>query len=474
VSKLDASLEVSDIKLNFCSMSKQQRRLAAIMFTDIVGYSSMMQKNETLAAQLRARHREVFDRLHKKYGGEILQYFGDGTLSIFPSTVDAVECAVELQRELKESPQVPIRVGIHTGDITFSEEEAIGDGVNIAARIQSISVPGGVFISGKAYDDIKNHPELRTRAIGQFPLKNIHQKVDLYAVTNYGLTVPDYEWEQPEPMKLAAPSSKKVKGRKKKWVAALLAFFFGVFGLHRFYLEQRNLGILYLSMFFLGAFILQGAGQLVAIPAILGFVDFLIFLTMSRNNFDEKYNKEVLHQTQHRENVARAKANDPKNLLNKQYKKYLAEAKEAYNDFEYDLSIKALLKAIEIKYDDPETHFFLAQCYSVTEKTERALHHLDIAVAFGLKDTQRIKTDGDLAYLRVQPEYEAFEQNGFQLPKELPSPQKEPTEPDESVPADLLDQLARLKKERDAGLLTEEEYVHREQQLKSKGAADDL
>jgi hypothetical protein len=99
---------------------------------------------------------------------------------------------------------------------------------------------------------------------------------------------------------------------------------------------------------------------------------------------------------------------------------------------------------------------------------------LDIAVAFGLKDTERIKTDGDLAYLRVQPEYEAFEQNGFQLPKELPSPQKEPTEPDESVPSDLLDQLARLKKERDAGLLTEEEYVHREQQLKSKGAADDL
>ena len=75
------------------------------MFTDIVGYSSMMQNNEALAAQLRARHREVFKRLHQKYNGEIIQYFGDGTLSIFPSTVDAVECAVELQRELKKTPK---------------------------------------------------------------------------------------------------------------------------------------------------------------------------------------------------------------------------------------------------------------------------------------------------------------------------------------------------------------------------------
>lgn len=75
-------------------MEQKERRLAAIMFTDIVGYSSMMQKNEELANRMRVRHREVFQRLHERFGGEILQYFGDGTLSIFPSAAAAVECGV--------------------------------------------------------------------------------------------------------------------------------------------------------------------------------------------------------------------------------------------------------------------------------------------------------------------------------------------------------------------------------------------
>ncbi len=450
---------------------KKQRRLAAIMFTDIVGYSSIMQKNEGLAARLRSRHREVFTRLHEKYDGEIIQYFGDGTLSIFPSTVDAVECAVELQRELKQTPQVPIRIGIHTGDITFSEEEAIGDGVNIAARIESICVPGGVFISGKAHDDIKNHPEIRTRQIGHSPLKNIQQKVDIYAVTNYGLTVPDYEWEQVEAPDQPPPLPKKKKGRKKKWVAAMLAFFFGIFGIHRFYLEQRNLGILYISLFFLGAFILPGFDQLIAIPAILGFVDFLIFLAMSRDTFDEKYNKDVLLRKQHQQNIARAKANDPKRLLNKQRDEYVNKAQDAYQNYEYADAIKALLKAIEIKYDDPETHFFLARCYSVTEEAEKALNHLDMAVAFNL-DTERIKAEGDLAYLRVQPEYEVFEKNGYRLPRELPSPKDEVLELDDSMPADLLEHLALLKDKRDAGLISEEEYLRREKLLKLWGNPD--
>ena len=82
-------------------MSKRQRRLAAIMFTDIVGYSAMMQKDEAITNRLRNRHREVFTRLTEQYDGEILQYYGDGTLSIFYSTAAAVECAVEIQRELK-------------------------------------------------------------------------------------------------------------------------------------------------------------------------------------------------------------------------------------------------------------------------------------------------------------------------------------------------------------------------------------
>ncbi|MCB0636242.1 MAG: NINE protein, partial [Lewinella sp.] len=389
----------------------KQRRLAAIMFTDIVGYSAMMQKNETLAARLRARHREVFQRLHAHYGGEIIQYFGDGTLSVFDSTADAVECAVALQRELKQTPQVPIRIGIHTGDIIFSEEDVIGDGVNIAARIQGESVPGGILISGKAHDDIKNHPELKARAMGRSTLKNIQQPIDLYAITNEGVTVPAYD-ATPLPQTAVAPDpDRKAKPRKKKWVAAVLALFFGIFGIHRFYLDQRNLGVLYLAMFFLGAFILPGLEQLVAIPAILGFVDFLVFLSSSRASFDERYNSEVIEEEKHRQARARAKANEPRSILEKQRRQYLEQAQASYQNYEYEEAIEALLKAIEIKYDDPDTHFFLARCFSVTEEAAQALEHLDVAVAFGFRDFDRISTEGDLAFLRVQPAYRAFAQN---------------------------------------------------------------
>jgi class 3 adenylate cyclase/TM2 domain-containing membrane protein YozV len=456
-------------------MPKQkQRRLAAIMFTDIVGYSSMMQKNEALAAKLRSRHREVFNRLHEKFHGEIIQYFGDGTLSVFNSTADAVECAVDLQRELKQTPQVPIRIGIHTGDITFSEEEAIGDGVNIAARIQGECVPGGIFISGKAHDDIKNHPELRSRPIGQSSLKNIHQRVDLYAITNPGITVPDYEIEEPSYAEPAPVSPKKIKRKKKKWKAALLAFFLGIFGIHRFYLDQRNLGIAYLTMFFLGAFILPGLEQLVAIPAILGFVDFVIFLTSSRESFDEKYNQDALKQKkqqQRQQAMALAKAKEPKSRLQRQREKYLSAAKASVQNYEHDEAIPALLKAIEIKYDDPEAHFLLARSFSVTEEASKALEHLDIAVAFGL-DTDQIRTEGDLAFLRIQPEYIVFENNNFQLPKELPAPQEEILNL-ESGSSDLLDQLSRLEKERREGLLTEEEFRDRAAEIRGGQISDE-
>ncbi|MEL6653116.1 MAG: adenylate/guanylate cyclase domain-containing protein, partial [Bacteroidota bacterium] len=91
------------------------RRLAAIMFTDIVGYTAMMQENEAHAVSVRQRHREVFERLHEQYQGTILQYYGDGTLSIFDSAVAATQCAIDMQLAFQEEPPVPLRIGIHTG-----------------------------------------------------------------------------------------------------------------------------------------------------------------------------------------------------------------------------------------------------------------------------------------------------------------------------------------------------------------------
>ncbi len=143
------------------------------MFTDIVGYTTLMQQDEDKAVKIRQRHREIFNSITVKFHGKILQYYGDGTLSIFDSAIDAVKCGIEMQLSFQKDPTIPVRIGIHTGDIIFSEEEIIGDGVNVASRIESLAVPGSVFISDKVYDEIKNQGSIKTYMLKTFKLKNV-------------------------------------------------------------------------------------------------------------------------------------------------------------------------------------------------------------------------------------------------------------------------------------------------------------
>jgi adenylate cyclase len=171
-------------------MPKKHRQLAAIVFTDIVGYSKLMREDEAKATEMRNRHRAIFDELTPKYGGKVLQYYGDGTLSIFQSAVGAVECSVEMQQAFQQAPSVPLRIGIHTGDITYSKEEVFGSGVNLASRIETACVPGGIFVSGKVYDDIKNHATLKTKRIGQLLFKGFTDYTELYALDCEGIVVP--------------------------------------------------------------------------------------------------------------------------------------------------------------------------------------------------------------------------------------------------------------------------------------------
>ncbi|MCK5692343.1 MAG: AAA family ATPase, partial [Bacteroidales bacterium] len=169
------------------------RQLAAIMFTDIEGYTALMQQNEAKAIQTREKHRQIFNSTTEKYEGRILQYYGDGTLSIFNSAIEAVKCATEMQLGFLGKPSIPVRIGIHIGDIIFSEDEIIGDGVNVASRIESLAVPGSVFISDKVYDEIKNQESLKTSLLKTFKLKNIERPTDVYAISNVGLIVPNPE-----------------------------------------------------------------------------------------------------------------------------------------------------------------------------------------------------------------------------------------------------------------------------------------
>ncbi len=171
-------------------MTEKIRQLAAIMFTDIQGYTAFMQRDENRALQMRGRHREIFNATTTKYKGQILQYYGDGTLSIFNSVVDSVNCAAEMQVMFQKEPLVPVRIGIHLGDIIVAEDEVIGDAVNVASRIESMAVVGSVLVSDRVQMDIKNHEGIQTQSLGLYELKNVEKPVEIFALTNEGLAVP--------------------------------------------------------------------------------------------------------------------------------------------------------------------------------------------------------------------------------------------------------------------------------------------
>jgi adenylate cyclase len=166
------------------------RQLAAIMFTDIVGYTALMEGDEAKAGVVRKRHREVFVKQHAVHGGEIIQYYGDGTLSVFKSAVAAAMCAIDIQGLLQEGEPVPLRIGLHMGDIVFDKTEVYGDGVNFASRIESLATASSILLSGKLNDELKNHSLISTTSLGHYELKNVSVPVEVFAITNKGIRVP--------------------------------------------------------------------------------------------------------------------------------------------------------------------------------------------------------------------------------------------------------------------------------------------
>jgi TolB-like protein/Tfp pilus assembly protein PilF len=165
------------------------RHLAAIMFTDMVGYTALMQENEQLALQKRSQNMAIFENSLSKYDGTLLQYYGDGTLSINTSAVNAILSAIEMQTLCRQE-NIDLRIGIHIGEILKDENGIYGDSVNVASRIESLALPGSIFISEKIYDDIKNYEGIHARLIGSFELKNVKQPLQVYAVSNAGIVVP--------------------------------------------------------------------------------------------------------------------------------------------------------------------------------------------------------------------------------------------------------------------------------------------
>ncbi|MBX2817641.1 MAG: helix-turn-helix domain-containing protein [Saprospiraceae bacterium] len=186
---------------------KPKRNLAAIMFTDIVGYTAMMQTDEQKAVQHRAKHRKVFDAEHERFEGKIVQYYGDGTLSVFSSAVKASQCAIEIQRQMLMGEAVFLRIGLHLGDIVFDQTEVYGDAVNLASRIESMSVGGSVLLSPSMQAELRNKESIKTISLGSFRLKNVVAPIEVFAIDHKDLVVPnaaDLSGKQAPPQKSIA------------------------------------------------------------------------------------------------------------------------------------------------------------------------------------------------------------------------------------------------------------------------------
>jgi class 3 adenylate cyclase len=165
-----------------------ERKLAAIMFTDMVGYSSLSEKNETLSLELLEEHRKILRATFPKHHGIEVKTIGDGFLVEFQSALEALECANEIQESLhkrnvarRQQEGIVLRIGIHLGDVIHSSSDVYGDAVNIASRIEAFADPGGICITQQVFDHVKKKSEFQFRDIGKKELKHASAPIEIYS-----------------------------------------------------------------------------------------------------------------------------------------------------------------------------------------------------------------------------------------------------------------------------------------------------
>ncbi len=170
-------------------MEQKDYRLAAIMYTDIAGFSRMMERDEAGTLELLAYHNELIAGIVERHHGTVIKTIGDALLIDFKNTVEALQSAMEVQDKLyehnKENPGLPllVRIGVHLGDIYFFENDALGEGINIAARLQSLARPGCICFSQDVYNLVLNKIEFRAEKLGKVSLKNITKEIHAYEIT---------------------------------------------------------------------------------------------------------------------------------------------------------------------------------------------------------------------------------------------------------------------------------------------------
>lgn len=194
---------------------KETRRLSTIVFVDIAGYTAIMQNDETKALSYLQTFKKALDQNVSEYQGQIVQYFGDGCLLSFESASQGVRCAMALQ-ETFQKHFLPVRLGMHLGEVIFNENNAYGDGVNIASRIESMGVPGAILFSKTVRDQIKNKLEFEISSLGVFEFKNVNDPMQVYALANPGFIIPARE-------KLKGKLKETPEKKRPNWLIPALA-----------------------------------------------------------------------------------------------------------------------------------------------------------------------------------------------------------------------------------------------------------
>ena len=198
-------------------MSSLKRRLAAIVFTDIVGFTDLSSKDEEGAYKLVVKQREILKPIVEKHEGEWLKEEGDGLLLSFPSSKQAVNCSIQIQTAVKNIDDLNLRIGIHQGDIIIEDKDVFGDDVNIASRIEPFAVAGGIAVSQKIQQDLSSNPEFKFKFIDTPKLKGVQQEVSIYCIISHGL---------PESKK--SDIQAKVEHKRKYYKEILISTLFGI------------------------------------------------------------------------------------------------------------------------------------------------------------------------------------------------------------------------------------------------------
>ncbi len=206
--------------------TSKNRRLAAILFADIGGYTSLMQKDEITANQNLEQFHQTLNEKVNQYKGKVINNYGDGCVCTFDSAVDAMHCAKDLQSVFQQKPKVPVRIGLHSGDVYFKDDNVYGDSVNIASRIESLGVASAILFSKRIKRDIANQTAFKVQSLGEFHFKNVEKTMEVFGLANDGLVVP-----KAAELKGKLKSKKDKQDNKTLWYAAILGALLFIGGL---------------------------------------------------------------------------------------------------------------------------------------------------------------------------------------------------------------------------------------------------